>query len=98
MMTLTDLLGNDDQPWMEHPGRPCALPKNDPPKDQGAKADGWFPGERYEKSATQLCQGCPVQVQCLTYALENDEEFGIFGGLTPGQRRTLVRKQERKSA
>lgn len=39
-----------------------------------------------EQYAKNLCAGCPVRDECLSYALENDEQYGIWGGLTPSQR------------
>lgn len=44
------------------------------------------------RDAKQICQTCDVQSQCLEYALENDERFGIWGGLSERERRKL-RKQ-----
>lgn len=41
------------------------------------------------KVAKEFCNGCPVKVECLLYALENDEEFGIWGGATPDERRRI---------
>ena len=35
-----------------------------------------------------ICANCPVQVQCL--ALGMDDEFGIFGGMTPDERKQLA--------
>jgi WhiB family transcriptional regulator, redox-sensing transcriptional regulator len=32
---------------------------------------------------------CEVRVQCLDYALENDERFGIWGGLSERERRRV---------
>lgn len=40
----------------------------------------------------QICGECPVRNLCLEYAIEQQEEFGIFGGLTPGERKRLRRK------
>ena len=40
--------------------------------------------------AKAICQTCPVQSQCLAFALENNIEEGIFGGLTPDERKSLV--------
>ena len=33
------------------------------------------------REAKRVCMSCEVRVQCLDYALENDERFGIWGGL-----------------
>ncbi len=40
--------------------------------------------------AKQICSACPAQVQCLEYALVNEEEFGVWGGLTEKERRQLT--------
>ena len=44
------------------------------------------------KDAKRICQMCPVRQECLQYAMENDERFGIWGGLSERERRRL-RKQ-----
>ncbi|WP_407672362.1 WhiB family transcriptional regulator [Parafrankia discariae] len=33
------------------------------------------------REAKRICSGCEVRAECLEYALENDERFGIWGGL-----------------
>jgi WhiB family transcriptional regulator, redox-sensing transcriptional regulator len=38
--------------------------------------------------AKELCGWCPVRSDCLNYALENGIQDGIWGGLTPPERRT----------
>lgn len=52
----------------------------------------FFP-ERGESSAPgkRACAGCPVRFQCLEHALNNDERFGIWGGLSYRERRRLLR-------
>jgi WhiB family redox-sensing transcriptional regulator len=40
--------------------------------------------------AKGLCFDCPVRDACLTYALENKVEFGIWGGLDEFERRSLL--------
>ena len=41
------------------------------------------------RDAKRTCSGCEVKAQCLEYALENDERFGIWGGLSERERRKL---------
>jgi WhiB family redox-sensing transcriptional regulator len=41
------------------------------------------------REAKRVCVGCPVRLQCLEYALGNDERFGIWGGLSERERRRL---------
>jgi WhiB family redox-sensing transcriptional regulator len=37
--------------------------------------------------AKTICAHCDVQAQCLVYALENDERFGVWGGMNAEDRR-----------
>ena len=39
------------------------------------------------REAKRVCLSCDVRVECLDYALENDERFGIWGGLSERERR-----------
>jgi hypothetical protein len=41
--------------------------------------------------AMKLCGGCKVKMDCLQYALEKKEAFGIWGGMTPAERRKVKR-------
>lgn len=43
------------------------------------------------RDAKRICSGCEVKAQCLEYALQNDERFGIWGGLSERERRRLRR-------
>jgi len=36
--------------------------------------------------ARRVCRLCPVSLQCLEYALENELTYGIWGGLSGRQR------------
>jgi WhiB family redox-sensing transcriptional regulator len=42
--------------------------------------------------AKQICARCTVRPACLKFALENNERYGIWGGLNPAERDTLRRK------
>lgn len=44
------------------------------------------------REAKKVCVGCEVRAECLEYALENDERFGIWGGLSERERRKLKRR------
>ena len=41
------------------------------------------------RDAKRLCGDCPVQNDCLRFALETNQQDGIWGGLTPEERRRL---------
>lgn len=41
------------------------------------------------REAKRICQGCEVKDECLEYALEHDERFGIWGGLSERERRRM---------
>lgn len=41
-----------------------------------------------EEFAKDLCAECPLLYTCREYALEANEEFGIWGGLTARDRKT----------
>ena len=44
------------------------------------------------REAKKVCTGCDVRSECLDYALQNDERFGIWGGLSERERRKLKRR------
>jgi WhiB family redox-sensing transcriptional regulator len=41
------------------------------------------------RQAKKVCSGCEVRAECLTYALEHNERFGVWGGLSERERRQL---------
>lgn len=44
------------------------------------------------REAKRVCVSCDVRAQCLEYALENDERFGIWGGLSERERRRMKKR------
>ncbi len=42
------------------------------------------------QAAKRICARCAVRDQCLDYALEHGDLFGIFGGLSERERRPLL--------
>jgi WhiB family redox-sensing transcriptional regulator len=45
------------------------------------------------RDAKRICTTCEVKAQCLDYALQNNERFCIWGGLSERQRRALSKGQ-----
>ena len=44
------------------------------------------------REAKRVCLSCEVRGDCLEYALEHDERFGIWGGLSERERRRLKKQ------
>lgn len=70
----------------------------------------WFPHEpaergekqrretpRLYKEAIKVCRSCEVREECLDYALEANEQYGMWGGLTRPQRATILRLRRREA-
>ena len=43
--------------------------------------------------AKATCVECPLRADCLKWALDNEEVFGVWGGLTARERRRIQKKQ-----
>lgn len=57
-----------------------------------ADPDVFFPEKGGStREAKRICAECTVRVACLEYALEHDERFGIWGGMSERERRKLKR-------
>lgn len=41
------------------------------------------------REAKKVCQSCEVRAECLQAALDRDERFGIWGGLSERERRRI---------
>jgi WhiB family redox-sensing transcriptional regulator len=57
---------------------------------RGSDLEVFFP-ERGESAepARRVCAACPVRQACLDYAITNRIAYGVWGGLTERERRTL---------
>jgi WhiB family transcriptional regulator, redox-sensing transcriptional regulator len=51
-----------------------------------------------EARAKAVCAQCPVRSECLDQAIENDERYGIWGGMTDGERRVIASEREQNSS
>jgi WhiB family transcriptional regulator, redox-sensing transcriptional regulator len=68
---------------------------------KGTDPDMWFPAgegrrhydpevQAHTRRAKLICKECPVQRDCLEWAITVDERFGIYGGLTERERELLT--------
>jgi len=48
--------------------------------------------EKQTEEAKSICRQCPLRAKCLDDALAQDEEFGVWGGLSEKERRALKRR------
>lgn len=56
--------------------------------------DAFFPDKGEPNHAAKaVCAACPVRSDCLAYALDRDERYGIWGGLSAVERRTVLLHQ-----
>jgi WhiB family transcriptional regulator, redox-sensing transcriptional regulator len=64
---------------------------------RGADPELFFPVGATESAlprvaaAKQVCRACPVQAQCLAWALDNDVADGVWGGTTADERVVIRR-------
>jgi WhiB family transcriptional regulator, redox-sensing transcriptional regulator len=54
--------------------------------------DELFVGGAAQRKAAVICRHCPVVGECLADALDNQMEFGVWGGMTVRQRRVLLKQ------
>jgi WhiB family redox-sensing transcriptional regulator len=58
----------------------------------GSDPDALFVTGAAQREAARLCQACPVRLECLADALDNQIEYGVWGGMTERQRRAVLKK------
>lgn len=86
-MTMVAALGALPGEWADHPDRPCVDPALGSSR---VRARIFFPetGSGVAQ-ARQLCRRCPVKDDCLDYALEANEHYGVWGGASERERRRM---------
>ena len=55
--------------------------------------DALFVRGAEQNKAKAVCSGCPVRTECLAEALDNQIEWGVWGGMTERERRALLRRR-----
>lgn len=90
------------KPWGATPGLdllPTAPPWTVDALCAQTDPEAFFPDKGgSSRDAKRICGDCPVRQECLEYALENDEFFGIWGGLSQRERRALIRARRKAAA
>jgi WhiB family redox-sensing transcriptional regulator len=54
------------------------------------------PAVEQVERAKSVCRRCPVSEPCLEWALETNQEAGVWGGLSEDERRSLRRSRQRR--
>ena len=62
-----------------------------------ARPDELFVRGAEQNKAKQVCPGCPVRTECLAEALDNQIEWGVWGGMTERERRALLKRRPNAS-
>ena len=55
--------------------------------------DALFVKGAAQNRAKAVCRSCPVRMECLSFALDNKIQFGVWGGMTERERRALLRRR-----
>ncbi|MFJ2061092.1 WhiB family transcriptional regulator [Streptomyces sp. NPDC087908] len=50
-------------------------------------------GHPQQRHAKRMCSSCPIRIECLADALDNRIRFGVWGGLSEKERRSLLRSR-----
>jgi WhiB family redox-sensing transcriptional regulator len=69
--------------------------------------DDWYLGGEYAPMLTggynaetsraiAICRTCPVMAECARYAIEHNEVHGVWGSLTPYDRRVIRLRKQRQ--
>lgn len=48
-------------------------------------------GASFYREAIEVCKECPVRTECGEYAVKEEIMHGVWGGMTPNQRRVMIR-------
>lgn len=64
--------------------------------DDGTVFESYGDTDAFYVEGKAICAECPIRETCLDYAMENRIRFGLFGGLTPIERRRIERRDRRK--
>ena len=56
-------------------------------------AEDLFVSGADQRRVRDFCLACPVRTECLAHALDQQVEFGVWGGMTERERRAVLRRR-----
>jgi WhiB family redox-sensing transcriptional regulator len=92
--------------WRESPPAAVALPERSWRSEAACRSlppELFFPAGRtgpavdVAGAAKAVCSACPVTEDCLHYALDTNQEYGVWGGTTEDERRPLRAARRQRS-
>ena len=87
MNTILDTIAGNDRGWTERAA--CA----------NLQTKRFFPSESESSAeAVAVCRQCPVQSDCLQYALTRGIKDGVWGGTTERERMRMLRIRPKQPA
>jgi hypothetical protein len=51
-------------------------------------------GKSEQAIAVSACERCPIKRPCAQFAMDNEIEYGVYGGMVPHQRLAYKRRVE----
>lgn len=74
-------------------GAPCYNPGIHEDDDPFFHPDGETGKLKRERDhlAKRICANCPLAARCLQFAIENGEQYGVWGGMSEDERLPLIR-------
>jgi len=75
----------------------AACKGEDPELFFGPPAEFVTTRQQREAKAKAICARCPARAECLEFALDTGEAYGIWGGTSEDDRRALIRQRRRAS-
>lgn len=96
LLAELDLAAEGDPNWRERGYCRSWHPRGRFEAEQ-VEADPFFdPSAKGQRKAAELCrEACPVMFECGKAALENDERYGVWGGMTERDREKLKKGARR---
>lgn len=95
-MTWQDRAACKGQTHLFFPKIPDETAEDGEQMDDGTIWEAYGDTSEFYSEALALCSTCPVQVQCLAASLVERERWGMWGGLTPIERRRIERTERRR--